>query len=48
VIEIIIRGQSETGGNDREGIDYDEFDTGASGPGGMPKGKKLERQEKLV
>jgi hypothetical protein len=40
------RGQSENRGGDREGIDYDEFDTGASGPGGMPKGKKLERQRK--
>jgi len=40
------RGQSENLGNDREGIDFDEFDTGASGPGGMPKGKKLERQRK--
>ena len=41
------RGQSENGGEDREGIDFDEFDTGASGPGGMPKGKKLERQRKI-
>jgi hypothetical protein len=40
------RGQSENHGGDREGIDYDEFDTGASGPGGKPKGKKLERQKK--
>ena len=40
------RGQSENGGEDREGIDFDEFDTGASGPGGKPKGKKLERQIK--
>jgi predicted HNH restriction endonuclease len=40
------RGQSENHGGDREGIDYDEFDTGASGPGGKPKGKKLERQRK--
>jgi hypothetical protein len=40
------RGQSENGGKDREGIDFDEFDTGASGPGGKPKGKKLERQIK--
>ena len=40
------RGQSENRGEDREGIDFDEFDTGASGPGGMPKGKKLERQKK--
>ena len=40
------RGQSENGGEDREGIDFDEFDTGASGPGGKPKGKKLERQRK--
>jgi len=40
------RGQSENHGEDREGIDYDEFDTGASGPGGKPKGKKLERQIK--
>ena len=40
------RGQSENRGGDREGIDYDEFDTGASGPGGKPKGKKLERQKK--
>ena len=40
------RGQSENGGEDREGIDFDEFDTGASGPGGKPKGKKLERQKK--
>lgn len=40
------RGQSENGGKDREGIDFDEFDTGASGPGGKPKGKKLERQRK--
>jgi hypothetical protein len=40
------RGQSENHGGDREGIDYDEFDTGASGPGGKPKGKKLERQIK--
>jgi hypothetical protein len=40
------RGQSENHGKDREGIDFDEFDTGASGPGGMPKGKKLERQKK--
>ena len=40
------RGQSENRGGDREGIDYDEFDTGASGPGGKPKGKKLERQRK--
>ena len=40
------RGQSENGGKDREGIDFDEFDTGASGPGGKPKGKKLERQKK--
>ena len=38
------RGQSENGGEDREGIDFDEFDTGASGPGGKPKGKKLARQ----
>ena len=41
------RGQSENRGEDREGIDFDEFDTGASGPGGMPKGKKLERQRKI-
>ena len=40
------RGQSENSGKDREGIDFDEFDTGASGPGGKPKGKKLERQRK--
>jgi hypothetical protein len=40
------RGQSENHGRDREGIDYDEFDTGASGPGGKPKGKKLKRQRK--
>ena len=40
------RGQSENSGGDREGIDFDEFDTGASGPGGKPKGKKLERQIK--
>ena len=40
------RGQSENRGEDREGIDFDEFDTGASGPGGKPKGKKLERQRK--
>ena len=40
------RGQSENRGEDREGIDFDEFDTGASGPGGKPKGKKLERQIK--
>jgi len=40
------RGQSENSGEDREGIDFDEFDTGASGPGGKPKGKKLERQKK--
>ena len=40
------RGQSENSGEDREGIDFDEFDTGASGPGGKPKGKKLERQIK--
>ena len=40
------RGQSENHGKDREGIDFDEFDTGASGPGGKPKGKKLERQRK--
>jgi hypothetical protein len=40
------RGQSENRGKDREGIDFDEFDTGASGPGGKPKGKKLERQKK--
>ena len=40
------RGQSENHGEDREGIDFDEFDTGASGPGGKPKGKKLERQRK--
>jgi hypothetical protein len=40
------RGQSENSGEDREGIDFDEFDTGASGPGGKPKGKKLERQRK--
>jgi hypothetical protein len=40
------RGQSENDGEDREGIDFDEFDTGASGPGGKPKGKKLERQIK--
>jgi hypothetical protein len=40
------RGQSENSGKDREGIDFDEFDTGASGPGGKPKGKKLERQKK--
>jgi hypothetical protein len=40
------RGQSENSGKDREGIDFDEFDTGASGPGGKPKGKKLERQIK--
>jgi hypothetical protein len=40
------RGQSENHGKDREGIDFDEFDTGASGPGGKPKGKKLERQIK--
>jgi len=40
------RAQSENRGNDREGIDFDEFDTGASGPGGKPKGKKLERQKK--
>jgi hypothetical protein len=39
------RGQSENHGGDREGIDYDEFDTGASGPGGKPKGKKLARQK---
>ena len=40
------RGQSENSGEDREGIDFDEFDIGASGPGGKPKGKKLERQRK--
>jgi hypothetical protein len=40
------RGQSENRGGDRQGIDYHRFDTGASGPGGMPKGKKLERQKK--
>ena len=40
------RGQSENRGGDREGIAYHRFDTGASGPGGKPKGKKLERQRK--
>jgi len=40
------RGQSENRGGDRGGIAYHRFDTGASGPGGKPKGKKLERQKK--
>ena len=40
------RGQSENRGGDRGGIAYHRFDTGASGPGGKPKGKKLERQRK--
>ena len=48
------RGQDENRGGDREdidfdggdggGIDFDAHDTGPSGPGGMPKGKKLKRQ----
>ncbi len=41
------RGQSENRGGDPErNDDFDEFDTGASAPGGKPKGKKLERQKK--
>ncbi len=49
-----LRGQGENRGGDREdidfdggdggGIDFDAHDTGPSGPGGMPKGKKLKRQ----
>jgi hypothetical protein len=40
------RGQSENRGGDPErNDDFDEFDTGASGPGGKPKGKKLARQK---
>ena len=47
------RGQDENRGGDREpidfgrdseGINFDDNDTGPSGPGGMPKGKKLKRQ----